>query len=191
MKKLQLRHLPNLISITRLLCVPVLGWLAYHGTANTFAWLLLAAGSSDIVDGWLARRFGWTSRMGALLDSLADVLLITVTLYAIWMLHREVVLVHGQIMWAVVGIWLCVHSAALLRYGRLASFHTRFTQAGIALFAAFTLALFFYDFIAWLYYLAGVICFLGGIESLAMIYLLPEWKPNVRGGIVTVLRMQR
>jgi hypothetical protein len=41
------------------------------------------------------------------------------------------------------GIWIVVHGTALVRYRRLASFHSRLAQVGIALFSAFALVLFF------------------------------------------------
>jgi len=189
--KQELRHLPNLISLGRLSSVPVLGWLAHHHQVEYFPWLLLVAALSDVLDGWLARRFGWTSRLGAFLDSLADISLVVVTLYAIWVLHPHVYLVHGMVVWAVVSVWLVVHVAALVRYQRLASFHTRLTRIGILLFVVFVMLLFFYGFSGWLYYPAGLICLFGGVESLVMIALLPQWRPDIPGGLVTVLRERR
>ncbi len=75
---LGLKDLPNLISIARiLLSLPV----AYLLLEQRFAEALLlffVAGVSDGVDGYLAKRFGWHSRLGSILDPLADkILLIT------------------------------------------------------------------------------------------------------------------
>jgi cardiolipin synthase len=67
-----MRNLPNLISLMRLLLVPLTVWLilsdAYVWAFATF----LIAGISDGVDGYLARRFDWRTRLGAYLDPLAD-----------------------------------------------------------------------------------------------------------------------
>ena len=67
-----MRNLPNLISLMRLLLVPLTVWLilseAYGWAFTTF----LVAGISDGVDGFLARRFDWRTRLGAYLDPLAD-----------------------------------------------------------------------------------------------------------------------
>lgn len=67
-----MRNLPNLISLMRLLLVPLTVWLilsdAYVWAFATF----LTAGISDGIDGYLARRFGWRTRLGAYLDPLAD-----------------------------------------------------------------------------------------------------------------------
>jgi cardiolipin synthase len=67
-----MRNLPNLISLMRLLLVPLTVWLLL---SDAFAWAFasfLLAGISDGIDGYLARRFGWRTRLGAYLDALAD-----------------------------------------------------------------------------------------------------------------------
>jgi cardiolipin synthase len=65
-------NLPNLITLARILVVPVIIWAIASG-AMLFAFLLfLAAGLSDAVDGFLAKRLGMTSELGAYLDPLAD-----------------------------------------------------------------------------------------------------------------------
>jgi cardiolipin synthase (CMP-forming) len=71
--------IPNLITLARILMVPVVVWAITAGTdaAMQFAFLLfLAAGISDAVDGFLAKRFGMASELGAYLDPLADKVLI-------------------------------------------------------------------------------------------------------------------
>ena len=71
-----LLNLPNLITIARILLVPVMVWaIASQEMAIAF-FLFLAAGLSDAVDGFLAKRFGMTSELGAYLDPLADKVLI-------------------------------------------------------------------------------------------------------------------
>jgi cardiolipin synthase len=68
--------IPNLITLARILLVPVVVW-AIASNHMLFAFLLFAAaGVSDAVDGFLAKRFGWTSQLGAFLDPLADKVLI-------------------------------------------------------------------------------------------------------------------
>src|SRR5436305_13577008 len=68
--------IPNLISLARILLVPVVVW-AIASNQVLFAFLLFpAAGVSDAVDGFLAKRFGIASELGALLDPLADKVLI-------------------------------------------------------------------------------------------------------------------
>src|SRR5215813_6325652 len=69
-------NLPNLITIARILLVPVIVWAIGSGEM-LFAFLLfLAAGVSDAVDGFLAKRLGMASEFGSYLDPLADKALI-------------------------------------------------------------------------------------------------------------------
>jgi cardiolipin synthase len=56
--------------------VPVLFWLLLNDHPRIAFFLFLAAGVSDAVDGYLAKRFKWTSELGAYLDPLADKILI-------------------------------------------------------------------------------------------------------------------
>jgi cardiolipin synthase len=64
--------IPNLITLARILLVPIVVW-AIASNQMLFAFLLFAAaGVSDAVDGFLAKRFGMASELGAYLDPLAD-----------------------------------------------------------------------------------------------------------------------
>lgn len=65
-------NLPNAITITRFLLVPVVVWaIASHQMLIAF-WLFAAAAISDMLDGFLAKRFRMASELGAHLDPLAD-----------------------------------------------------------------------------------------------------------------------
>ena len=64
--------LPNAITLARLLAVPGVVWLAMRGWYEAALWLFLLAGLSDALDGWLARRLDRVSRLGSLLDPIAD-----------------------------------------------------------------------------------------------------------------------
>lgn len=64
--------LPNLISLARLLAVPVIIALIVSGAYEPAFWLFIAAGVSDAADGIIARRFGLGSELGAYLDPIAD-----------------------------------------------------------------------------------------------------------------------
>src|SRR6187431_2003922 len=68
--------IPNLITLGRILLVPVLVWAIISGEMRLAFALFLAAGISDAVDGFLAKRFNMASELGAYLDPLADKTLI-------------------------------------------------------------------------------------------------------------------
>jgi len=65
-------NLPNLISLARLLLVPLEIWLILAGRYGLAFWVLVVAGLSDALDGFIAKRFDRRTRLGALLDPVAD-----------------------------------------------------------------------------------------------------------------------
>ncbi len=68
--------IPNLITLGRILLVPVVVWAITSGEMRIAFLLFLAAGISDAVDGFLAKNFHMASELGAYLDPLADKALI-------------------------------------------------------------------------------------------------------------------
>jgi cardiolipin synthase len=73
-------NLPNVITLLRLLAVPVVAWLILHERWEAACWLFLAAAVSDGIDGLLARWLNQMTPLGAALDSVADKALGLVTL---------------------------------------------------------------------------------------------------------------
>ena len=77
---MNLSFLPNLITLIRvILLVPLSIYLIQEEYTLAF-YLFMIAGFSDALDGFLAKRFAWVSRFGAILDPLADKALLVVTL---------------------------------------------------------------------------------------------------------------
>jgi len=103
-------NLPNLISLARLLSVPLLVWAILAAKMELAFWLFIAAGISDAVDGFIAKHFGATSALGKYLDPLADKALLLgvyVTLgnagflptwLVILVVFREVIILGGAIL---------------------------------------------------------------------------------------------
>ncbi len=72
---------PNLVTLIRLACIPVFVWLLF-GRENraAAAWLLAVLGSTDWVDGWLARKLDQSTDFGAMFDPIVDRLLFFVAI---------------------------------------------------------------------------------------------------------------
>jgi len=176
-----LRQLPNLLSAARLLATPVLAVLAAMRHETAFTWVLIPALLSDIFDGLIARLWNLGSRLGAVLDSVADTLLMLVSCYGIWVFHPEVIREHAWLCGTAVGLWLLEDLLALLRYGRLSSFHTYLSKIVANLLGLFIGWLFLFGFEPSLLYLAAGTSILASLEELALLRALPQWRANVRG----------
>ena len=162
--------------------------MAAAGMERAYAWLLVAALVSDAVDGILARRFSWTSRLGSLFDSLADAILMLVAAYGVWVFHPYVFEDYGVAIWTVIGLWALQHLLAFVRYGRPASFHTGLVRVAVMAFGLFLATLFMLGFERWLFFSSVALSLAGVCEEMILILLLPEWTPDLRGGLLEVLR---
>ncbi len=74
-----MKHLPNLLTAARLALTPYLFWLMVRHEYRTIIPWFIAISVTDVVDGFLARRFNASSRLGAYLDPLADKVLLSGT----------------------------------------------------------------------------------------------------------------
>jgi cardiolipin synthase len=80
------RHLPNLICLFRLALIWPITAALHAGEHRAALALFVAAAVSDGLDGYLAKRFNWTSELGKFLDPLADkLLLVTVFVECAWL----------------------------------------------------------------------------------------------------------
>jgi cardiolipin synthase len=68
--------IPNLLTLLRMLLVPVVIWLIMNGDVAVAFWLFLLAGVTDAADGMIAKRFNQATLLGAYLDPVADKLLL-------------------------------------------------------------------------------------------------------------------
>src|SRR5437773_1332057 len=110
--------LPNILTLARICLTPVIALLPFiQGYwPKVIAFLIfLAAGASDVVDGYLARRRNEVSELGQLLDPIADKLLLFATLIPIfWLTRHPTILVDYRIpWWGSFPVWV-----ALLLVGR-------------------------------------------------------------------------
>ncbi len=69
-------QIPNIITVVRILSIAPICWLLWKESYTLALALLVLAGLSDALDGFLARRYGWFTRLGAMLDPMADKLFV-------------------------------------------------------------------------------------------------------------------
>ncbi len=82
---------PNLITLVRLLCIPLYLWLLFGPEQYIAAAILLGTlGATDWVDGYVARRFGQVSNFGKLFDPTVDRLLLIVGIGAIMVVGLDI-----------------------------------------------------------------------------------------------------
>ncbi len=78
---------------------PVLLFAALAGRSDSFKWLLLGCLLSDILDGLIARAFHLRSRMGAILDSTADMIVSVIAVLGLYLFQGSVLAEHWMPLW--------------------------------------------------------------------------------------------
>ncbi|HEX9201306.1 MAG TPA: CDP-alcohol phosphatidyltransferase family protein, partial [Acidobacteriaceae bacterium] len=153
---------------------------------DIFKWLLLGCLLSDILDGLIARTFHLTSKLGASLDSIADLLTLTLGITGILVFQRAFVSAHFRVLLLVIVLHIVEVIASLWRYGKVSSFHALLTRIAAYLQGIFAMSLFFWGYLGWLFHTTVIVAVLAMAEEMALIYLLPEWRSDV-GGLHRVL----
>lgn len=160
------KYIPNVITSTRILCVPCLIWMLFHQQFERSLILIFFMGLSDALDGFLARCYGWKTTLGAYLDPIADKLMLLSTFIAFaalgwvpwWLaaiiIARDVILLVGALYYhlstrqlkmeplAISKINTCAQIilAVCLIYAQVGTLHTQILNALMTMVVCTTVA---------------------------------------------------
>ncbi len=98
-EKLRPLTLPNFLTLLRIAIVPFFVLAVFAHEFKLAVWIFVISGFTDVLDGWIARTFDLQSRIGALLDPLADKVLLTAA-------YISLAVPHGQAV--VIPLWLAI-----------------------------------------------------------------------------------
>ncbi len=117
-------NLPNALSALRLLLAPVLLACAQQGAREWFLWLLAVALLTDLLDGYLARRWGQTTALGVKLDSWGDLATYAAMALGLMWLWPERFAREQWFVYLAVGFYLIPVVTSLLKFRELPRYHT-------------------------------------------------------------------
>jgi CDP-diacylglycerol--glycerol-3-phosphate 3-phosphatidyltransferase len=151
---------------------------------------MLACLLSDILDGLIARIFHLRSRLGAILDSTADMIVFAIGMVGLFLFQKPVLVEHRTPLALAVALYLIEAVGALWRYHRISSFHTILVRISAYAQGIFVMSLFFWGYLPGILYPMTVISAVAYLEEIVLLVLLPEWKADVRG-LYWVISQQR
>ena len=183
-------NLPNLITLIRIFCAPLMWWLIWTGDRTFFAWVLTFAFFTDLIDGRIARKMHAETRIGSILDSYGDTLTILSGLIGLFVFNPELFNEHMLIFAIVIGLHVVQLCLSLWRYRKPSSFHTWSAKIGAIVIGSFLIITLHFHFIPTLFYLTMFSLAVDAIEESVLVFLLPEWKNDVKG-IWWVMRSRR
>jgi cardiolipin synthase len=95
-------NIPNALTLARIILVPLIVWLIITREMAAAFVLFLLAGLSDAADGYLAKRFGWHTELGAYLDPIADKALLVSIYLPVWLViavvSRDILIIGAFIL---------------------------------------------------------------------------------------------
>ena len=175
-------YLINGITLYRLIMGPVLIFLAITGNIDLFKWLLPLSFATDLVDGSLARKYRVSSKMGAILDSIADDITVAAAIVGMFLLKHEFIMSQLWLLLFVLFLFAIQTAYALIKYKRITSFHTYLAKIAAILQGCFFIFLFLIpEPVMFLFYASVFITSIELIEETIIIYFIPNWETDVKG----------
>ena len=181
MKKKGIFTIPNILGFYRLLAFPFILWFALSGKENLFAVFLVINLLTDVVDGFIARKYKMESEFGARLDSLADIFTYLLAFTGIYIFKLEDFIPHLTSFILFLGMMALIVIVSLIKFGRFPSFHLYSTRIGGYIQGAFFIVLFTYDFISPFYYLMIIWGIISAIEHITIQMIIPRMRSNLKG----------
>jgi cardiolipin synthase (CMP-forming) len=176
----QLRTLPNQLTASRLALVPVLWVVALLGQPVWLGLGVMVASITDMLDGWLSRRWNQTSEFGSRLDSAADHLLAVST--TLWLVLLRPFFLREQrwplILWGAFALLVLLIS--WLKFRRIVNLHLYTSKAAVILaflFGVPLLVLGKYSRVQ--FWVTLMVCVLAAVESLIIVLTRDRVDENI------------
>lgn len=182
--------IPNLITSYRLLVSPLILYFIFSGNEKLFAIFLIINLLSDILDGYVARRFHMESETGAKLDSFADNINYLLAFTGLIVFKMDDLRPHLVSFIIFVSMLVLTVIVSLIKFRKFPSFHLYTTKIGGYVQGAFFICLFTLGFYAPFWYLVITLAILGAIEHIAIQMIIPEMRSNVKG-LYWIMKEQR
>lgn len=172
----------NAITLYRLITAPVLVILIFTRNIDLFKWMLAVSFFTDAIDGFLARKFKVSSVFGSKLDSISDDLTIIAAIIGLFVLKMDFIKENSVIVSTVIGLLVIQYLFAFIRYHKISSFHTYLAKIAAVLQGSFLILMFLLPEPVYpLFYLAAIITILDLVEEIILVFILREWKTDVKG----------
>jgi cardiolipin synthase (CMP-forming) len=176
-------NVPNALSLYRIAAAPAIAACLVTGSSRWFIGLLIASLLSDIADGWIARRWSLHTKIGARLDSFADLLTYLLAICGVFRFQWAAVSqpARAAAFFAFLGFYAILMLVGLVKFKRQPSLHTYGFKAAAYLQGACYVAIFLFGFHDLFYYFALTWGALACVEEIVILLVLKEPRSDVKG----------
>lgn len=183
-------NIPNVLSLYRLLSFPIVLFAAIRGYESVFAWLICINLITDILDGFIARKFNMMTDIGAKLDSLADTGTFILAVVGIICFKATDFQPHLFSFYLFMGLFIFCDLLSLLKFRKLASLHLYSWKIAGYIQGIFFFVLFAFKFSTPFYYFMVTWGILAFLESICVQLVLKQMTSNAKG-LYWVLRQEK
>jgi len=174
-------NIADWFSFYRIFAAPFLLGLIWLDLRLVFTWLLLISFCTDMVDGYLARKYKMTSARGSQLDSMGDQLTVIVGLVGMYF-FRTAFIHENLLLILIVFIPYFVQMVlAYSKYGKATAFHTYLAKLSALLQGIFILWSLFFHPVYGFFYVMLAFSLLETFEEITLIFMYDHWAPDVKG----------
>ena len=174
-------NIADWFSFYRVAASPFLLLFILLGHRELFSWFLLISYSTDMIDGFLARRLKITSSRGSQLDSLGDQITLGVAFIGLLVFEHEFILENYKIILIPFFLYFIQMLIAFRKYGKATAFHTYLAKLSAIVQGIFILWFLFFSPVYWLFYLMIALGIVETLEEIILIRLYPKWVAGVKG----------
>jgi len=174
-------NIADWFSFYRVVAAPFLLFLIWLDMRSFFTWFLLVSYSTDMIDGFLARRLKITSARGSQLDSFGDQITLIVGIVGLFFFEHEFMRENLTLLLVAFIPYIIQMLIAFKKYGKATAFHTYLAKLSALTQGIFILWLLFFGPVYWLFYFMIVLGLLETIEEIILIYMYDEWVTGVKG----------
>ncbi len=174
-------NIPNTLSLYRLFSFPFVLIFVFLDHEKLFAFFIWFNLTTDILDGWIARRFNQMTEIGAKIDGIADSGTYILAITGIFVFKWSDFQPHAVSFFIFIGVFIISRFFSFIKLGVFFGYHSYGVRIAGYIHGSFFIVLFFLGFYKWFYYIvliSGIIVF---SETILITMYLKEQMANVKG----------
>ncbi len=174
-------NIADWFSFYRIAAAPFLLILLWLQDRELFSWFLLISYSTDMIDGYLARKLKITSPRGSQLDSIGDQITLVVGVIGLCVFEGSFMKDNLLIIVIAFSPYILQMLLAYKKYGKATSFHTYLAKSSAIIQGLFILSALFFSPNYSLFYFMIILGLLETTEEIILIFMYDDWVSDIKG----------
>ncbi len=172
---------PNLLSFYRIFSFPVVLYFALARNESVYFILLLVNLVTDVLDGFIARKFNMQTEFGARLDSFADIGMYVLAFVGVVCFKAKEIEPYVMSFYLFLLFFVLPEIVSFIKFRSFPSLHLYSSKIGGFLMGGFFFTLFVFGFYSVFYYVMLLVAIISFMEEIIVVLVLSKLKSDVKG----------